>query len=164
MSEDICWAAYTKDTEKVNELLSKGVDIECRDRDKRTPLLNSVSGDDISYDLVALLVNSGADVNSQDSGGFTALHFCAQNKLPDIADLLIRNGADANLKDQWGNIPLFRALGNTDESRKLIESLMAANSNPYSKNNSGISVMDHVLRLKIHPNHEYFSEIHKEGS
>ncbi|MCU7828420.1 MAG: ankyrin repeat domain-containing protein [Candidatus Thiodiazotropha sp. (ex Myrtea sp. 'scaly one' KF741663)] len=164
MNEGICWSAYLKNIEEVKERLESGSDIEEKDRDGRTPLLNSVSGSNISIELVSLLINCGANTNAQDNAGFSALHFCAQEKQPEIAELLIDNGANVNLKDQWGNTPLFRAFGNTEKNIALIDILISNGCDPYSKNNSGVSAMDHALRLKTHPNHQIFKEYHENNS
>ncbi len=163
-SKDICWSAYINDISAVKKLLSSGAHIESIDRDGRTPLLNSISGDDYSIDLVRVLVDAGADVNSQDSAGFTALHFCAQEKQLATARLLIDSGADVNLKDQWGNGPLARSLGNAPENALIIELLISSGADPYMKNESDISPMDLVLRLKSHPNHSYFKALHESRS
>jgi len=163
-SSDICWAAYINDIGVVRKLIDKGISIESIDRDGRTPLLNSISGDNYDIDLTKMLIDAGADVNSQDSAGFTALHFCAQEKQPATAQLLINAGADVNLKDQWGNGPLGRSLGNTPENAQIIELLISSGADPYLKNESDISPMDLVLRLKSHPNHSYFKALHESRS
>ena len=162
--EDICTLAYRKDFEGVKDLLENGADIESKDKGGRTPLLNSVSGQDIGYELPKFLIKSGADVNVQDSGGFTALHFSAQEKRYDIAKLLLKAGAKLELKDSYGNAPLQRALGNTDAHKRVIELLVSNCADPYNKNDSDISVMDFVLRLPSHPNHDYFKVIHESKS
>ena len=55
---DICWHAYMNEFEKVQECLSSGSDIEARDRDERTPLINSVSGTEIGSELTAFLMST----------------------------------------------------------------------------------------------------------
>ncbi len=164
MSEGICWSAYRKEIDEVKSFIKSGSDIEEKDRNGRTALLNSVSGSDIDIELPKFLIKCGADVNTQDNAGFTALHFCAQEKQPQIALLLIENGANVNLKDKWGNTPLVRALGSTVENRKLIKILIKNGTDPYAKNYSDNSVMDHVLKLKTHPNHNYFKEYDNKNS
>ena len=87
---DICREAYMKNISKVRALLKKGVDIESRDRDKRTALLNAVSGNNINLTLVRLLVENKANINAQDSEGFSALHYCAEENQIEIAEYLPR--------------------------------------------------------------------------
>lgn len=164
MNDGICWSAYVKNIEEVKGYLENGSNIEDKDRDGRTALLNAVSGNNINIELVRLLIEKGANTNSQDNAGFSALHFCAQEKQPEIAQLLINNGANVNLKDQWGNTPLFRALGNTEKNRELIDILIKNGCDPYSKNNSGISAMDHAMRFKTHPNYQYFKDFNERNS
>lgn len=45
--------------------------------------------------MVSLLLDRGADVNTQESEyGFTALHFAARYGLKPVADVLLRRGAE----------------------------------------------------------------------
>ena len=156
---DICSAAYRKERSLVEELIRQGANIESQDRDGRTPLLNAVSGPDIDLELVAFLVDEGANTNAQDKSGFSALHFCSQNERPDVAEFLINRGANVHLLDQWGNTPLFRCLGTGSKRAQLIDLYLSHDVDPSLKNKSGVSVMDHVLRLVSHPNHDYFKAI-----
>lgn len=51
-------------------------------------------------------IASGADVNSSDQEGDTALHLAA--KYPAVAAYLIQKGAKVNVRNNWGDTPVFR--------------------------------------------------------
>ena len=62
------------------------------------------------------LIAKGIDINYQNKGKETALHFCAMYywRYPKdvlyITDLLLKKGAKTNLYDKWGNFPLWYAV------------------------------------------------------
>lgn len=110
------------DLKRVVEIIEKyGVD--AYDPDKRTALINATFYGEI--EIMRWLIEKGADVNYQDKGGYTPLHFAVQERRMNALDLLFENGANPNLKDRHGNSPLwtavFNAKGNFDIVKKLIE-------------------------------------------
>ena len=73
----------------------------------------------IAYDNVIgaeHLIAKGIDINYQNKGKETALHFCAMyywryhKDVLYITDLLLKKGAKTNLYDKWGNFPLWYAV------------------------------------------------------
>ena len=52
-----------------------------------------------NYEVVAKLLEYGANPSIQDKKGFTALHYAARFGFKEIVNLLIANGADINLRD-----------------------------------------------------------------
>ena len=52
-----------------------------------------------------LLLQRGADVFSTDANGLTALHWAALRKKPDVVQVLIEHRADASAKDNGGGTP-----------------------------------------------------------
>jgi len=65
-----------------------------------------------SYDVAKLLVDTGADVNSQSNDGLTALLAASAEGHPRIMELLIKANADINVKEGvnlW--TPLISAVG-----------------------------------------------------
>lgn len=83
-------------------------------------------------EVIKLLIESGADVNSCDSKGRTCLHFAAANNDLTVAQLLINFGANVNCSDKNGKTPLSYAEGGKDllyerilpkNTKELFESL-----------------------------------------
>ncbi len=131
--------------EKIAWLLSKGADINARNRYGKTALETALAGSssevvalildkaDVkkadengntplftavtrgNVEYVRLLIDKGADVNAQNAGGDTVLHLAAQNPSTMIKTLLDA-GAKANLKNSRGDLPLHIALRRRDEN------------------------------------------------
>lgn len=57
-------------------------------------------------DIVALLCESGADINHGDIEGWTPLHYAAYYGQPQIAEILLKHGAVINTKTRKGHTPL----------------------------------------------------------
>lgn len=69
----------------------------------RTPLM--VAALNGHYDIVKLLIKYGANVNIQDTAGFTALHLSVEHNK--ITSLLIDTGANINQQNNAGDTPLM---------------------------------------------------------
>ena len=83
-------------------------------------LPDAVRADDL--EAVNALIDAGADLNIQDSGGGTPLSFAAVVGYTDIARALIDAGADLNIQDNSGQTALhYAAEGSTDIARALID-------------------------------------------
>ena len=76
---------------------------------------------DIPVELMAWLLEQGADINVKDEYGRTPLHYHAQvNNTVQLAFLLAQ-GADIHAQDTYGNTPLHFAEYHADAARLLIE-------------------------------------------
>ena len=108
------------DKKALKKLIKKyGVDVY--DGDKRTILINSVAKGNVEIAKFAL--DYGANVNFQDSSGYTLLHFCALNKYSELTDLLLENGADVNIRDEHGNPPIWTAIFNAKGDFSIVQAL-----------------------------------------
>ena len=74
-------------------------------------------------DIVAALVEAGADLEGQDKTGATALMYAAQFNNKEIVTALIEASASVNAADNLGWTPLMRAVigGNLDAVTALME-------------------------------------------
>jgi ankyrin repeat protein len=98
-----------------------------------------------SEDVVAVLIDSGANIEGIDASGRTALAVGAQCNIDaNCVNLLLQCGADPDTKDHNGNTPLMLAL-KYNLSREMVESL-TAKSNLVIKNKDGLSALNFVCK------------------
>ena len=108
-AKEIIKAAKSGDAERVSALLANDKSlVNARDKDGSTPLHCAVWKG--HQQVVALLLQAGADVNAQnenDHWGTTPLHAAAHANQAAIAQLLIDHGADVQATDREGRTPMF---------------------------------------------------------
>src|SRR5690242_16007244 len=103
-NEDLCNACKTGDIKRVQYWIDQRVDLNCAG----SPLHNAVEGRHL--DIVALLLEAGAEVNTTDyKYGNTPLHIAVWYGLLEIIQLLIEYNADINKVNKYEQTPLFRA-------------------------------------------------------
>ncbi len=103
---------------------------------------------------IVALIRGGADVNSSDKNGVTALHHAVRFRFPVAVQVLIEHGANVNqVCRKSGSTPLHRAVtstgapgtaGKQQEAIEIIRLLMAAGADPLIKNKSGRTPADYV--------------------
>jgi predicted nucleotide-binding protein len=94
--------------ESVNRmLLIKGIEIESKDKNGNTPLMNAALRGHV--EICKLLLDHGAKIESKDDDGFTPLHFACHNGHLSVISLLIDRGADVEASDIDGWRPLYIA-------------------------------------------------------
>ena len=108
-AKEIIKAAKSGDAERIISLLANDTSlVKARDKDGSTPLHCAVWKG--HQQVVALLLEAGADVNAQnenDHWGTTPLHAAAHANQAAIAQLLIDHGADVQATDREGRTPMF---------------------------------------------------------
>ena len=116
-------AAATDNVAKLKNMINNL--INSKDDEGKMPLLKASNKETISY-----LIQIGADVNVNDTGGRTALHKAAKNNQIEVVKCLIENGANINVKDKNEFTPLHRAAeyGPTEIVNYLIENGAMINS------------------------------------
>ncbi len=96
------WRASSNST-LVEAMLTRPVRIDARTDEDQTALMYACTCRDA--DIVALLLQHGANPNLQNSDGETALHLAVKNAQFDTISLLLHYHADIHLKDKQGNTP-----------------------------------------------------------
>jgi ankyrin repeat protein len=97
-------AARSQDTAEVKRLLTEGANPNARDKNGRTPLMESAS--EGYTPVVRALLENGADVNAKDQVGWTALFWAAFSNRTETLRALVARGADVNARDGEGRTAL----------------------------------------------------------
>ena len=86
-------------------------------------LLRSAAAANLDPNVTRLLLDLGADANSESADGWTPLHGAAANPNPAVTQLLLERGADPNAVSADGWTPLHRAamLGNPETAQLLLD-------------------------------------------
>lgn len=100
---------------KVQALVSKGTDVNRKDKRGRTALMEAASVNDAP--AVKLLIQRGAKVDLKDNGGSTALLLAAASGNTESARVLLEHKANVNIKGRVAT-PLIAAVDNRIEIAK----------------------------------------------
>jgi uncharacterized protein len=117
-------AAKAGDTEAMKVLLAKGADPKITNKGGITPLMAAAGLGSKEEDTtgrkrteeqaiasIQLCLDAGADVNTADNQGETALHGAAQKGYDHVVQFLADHGAKLDAKDKKGRTPLDAANG-----------------------------------------------------
>ncbi len=102
------------DVEKVKKLLAKGVDVNDKDRYRRTALSELLSVilnlgiDEKSVTIFKLLMDAGADINTERED-YTALVTAITSKAPSFLKEVLLYNPDITLSDRNGQTPIYLA-------------------------------------------------------
>ncbi|MBP6421348.1 MAG: AAA family ATPase [Propionivibrio sp.] len=102
-------ASYFGNEKLAKFFIEKGGVVESIANDETTALMWACVSK--SAATVSLLLDHGADPNSIDHKGFTALHIAAEDNIPEVADLLLSHGARLDIRKD-GLLPIELALEN----------------------------------------------------
>ncbi|MFC1834456.1 ankyrin repeat domain-containing protein [Thermodesulfobacteriota bacterium] len=131
-NEALIGACYLGDPKKVELLLSQGADINAKDKNGYTPLMQALNyapsmaaSNKHRYKLADFLISKGADVDAKDKGGSTALHLACYTGDKLAAEILLSKGADINAKDKDGRNPLACSLVLATKHKSLADFLIS---------------------------------------
>jgi ankyrin repeat protein len=120
-NEVLIHAARKGDVPVMEELLQRGVDLNCKDAKGYTPLIIACYNN--QPEAVSFLLDKGADINGADFGGNTALMGVCFKGYPDIAQILIDRGVNIDqMHGNGGTALMFAAMfGRNGMVRQLLD-------------------------------------------
>jgi ankyrin repeat protein/beta-lactamase regulating signal transducer with metallopeptidase domain len=116
-------AAADGDIEQVKLLISKGADVNAKDK-SGTALHHACEKG--RTEVVRLLISYGANVNASSIDAIKPLHYAAISGDKQTVELLLSKGADINAKDWDGRTPLFQAMASPAAGRREVVELLVA--------------------------------------
>ncbi|XP_017888124.1 uncharacterized protein LOC108629771 [Ceratina calcarata] len=127
--------AFKNECKRMIELLSRYIDINCKDESGRTLLHLCVSSYESNFDMFRFLLGEGANVNAKTVEGVTPLHKAVFFRHISEVDVLLKCNADVNAKDNEGATPLHDCVTNGDVD--ICRLLIKEGANVNSTNNKG---------------------------
>ncbi len=110
---------------------------------------------DDNQEQVLLLIESGADINTTDENGATALAWAVQNGNPELVQILIQKSINLDTSEfNTGFTPLIRAIGNG--YTEIAELLISAGADVELKDNYKGQT---PLSWAVHLNNETIAEL-----
>jgi len=138
-------AVCMRNKDEVLRLLEMGADVDARneEHDEAAIILAAKSGD---AEMVALLINEGAQVNACDDEGRTALFFSEVSS--QVFTSLVAAGADTKAKDYEGNTILMRKVARSPSVAE-VEELLRLGIEADVRNQAGESALDLAISLGL---------------
>lgn len=122
-----------------------GADVNAKneEHDEAAIILAAKSGD---AEMIALLINEGAQVNARDDEGRIALFYA--EVISPVFESLVAAGADTKAKDYEGNtILMYKVAGSPSAAE--VEELLRLGIESDVKNLAGESALDFAVRLGL---------------
>lgn len=159
-------AVVSGDSSAVKAALAKGIDLNAPlHRDGANALHLAIAHR--HYDVAALLIASGADVNARGPAGYMPLHVAALHGNAEVAKALIAKGADVNAKDNNGGTPLHAAaqMDNPAVAETLIENGCDINARmPTLKRTAVDSPLTPLFVAEVKGNHAVAAILRRRGA
>lgn len=141
LEKELVNAIRSGDLDTVKNLTEKGVNVNAT-TDLGDPLPDAILHSPLPIPIAQQLLKHGANPNSQDMFGQTALWYAVHKRNPDMVKLLLKYGADVNIKNQmYGNTSFMIAISDLDDPA-LIKLMLEHGANLTIKNKMGRTAVD----------------------
>jgi len=124
-------ACHESDFDMIQDLINGGVDVDARNDDGSTPLIE-VCREDSNLNIAQYLIEHGADVNTKNTINQSPLSEACMGNAINMVKLLLNSGADPHLHDKDFNSLLMAAI--EFSSAEVVKLLLEAGLDP---NNGG---------------------------
>ena len=150
---ELHWAAYNGNVDKIQQLVCEGVAVDVADHKGKTALILAAYNGHV--DVIHQLLNAGANVNAVSKDGKTALTWAVLKALEGeesrliVVKLLLERGADVNIKDvlvEETALMLTAIHGNVT----MVEMLLKAGADVHAANKYGMT----ALKIASFYNHD----------
>lgn len=121
-NEKLFKAIENKNLDTIKFLISKGADVNTKDKYGDTPLHDSSNSGHLM--ISTFLIEKGADININNKNGETPLHKSAYHGHFEVAELLINKGANINAVDIANLTPLNFAIWGLTSLEALLSELV----------------------------------------
>ena len=129
--------------ELIKLLIKYGADVNAKEWDDTTVLINACYNYNLDTDIIRLLLDSGAEINARSEQGITPLMAAAHHSSPDTVKLLLERGAEAiNARTSYGTTALMEAVH--FNSAEVIKLLLDAGADVDIRDEDGRSAADYV--------------------
>jgi Ankyrin repeats (many copies)/Ankyrin repeats (3 copies) len=143
LTTELVSAARTGQISEVQALLARGAKVNATNKAMKLSALSAaVAGSHV--EMVELLLDHSADVNSRDIIGRTPLDWAIQVDSKEIVEVLLAHKVNPNERDGGGNTPLHKAVAMAHQvsysqpwSRNAAEGLVAHGADVNAYNNAG---------------------------
>ena len=125
----VCAVRYAKKKpHMIAELINLGSNVNSRNKLGMTPLMEAARWNPLE-EVVSILLDSDAGINSSDDMGNTALMYATMNSNDSVFSLLIQRGAKVNIANSDGRTPLmFAAIQDRPRAVALLKTLLEVES------------------------------------
>ncbi len=132
--------------EDIEQLVQYGADVNIADKEGVSPLAQAIKQN--QYDLMELLLNKGADVNTSLPNDMPILLYAFSNSVSNkILFSLLQKSVDINQQDAKGNTILLKAL--QQHNIPLVKELLARNADVNLRNKNGENALTYVLTHQV---------------
>lgn len=137
LKEQIFAAARSGDADSLERLLASGMDVDSRDAENDTPLIESARNGRV--DAAKLLLSRGADIEARNDARITALAAASERGQSEMVRLLLDSGACVDPKSADGFAPLALAAG--AGHLDTVKLLLAKGADTKARTNSGLTAL-----------------------
>lgn len=96
----LCWAVNYSHLEATEFLLNNKANVNFIDKEKESVLMIAIQAEEFDLELLNLLIEKGAEIDYQDSIGWSALSHAVAMDDADIVEFLLSKGANPDIKSK----------------------------------------------------------------